>query len=348
MIGAKAPKVGAGLVAVAAALFAAAIGLSDSAADVDANSKVFAMALVGAAGLSLGVAAIAGFIALKNGVTGPMRALSIALCVAPALLGLGLGWRVYGEMESAKEAAAQAKPGVAKPRAGPPAKVALDPKEDAPTPDVKSAPVARVLFDLDPNADRDAFKKGTWFIALDGEPLLLTAGHLFGPYAALEGRLTTPLSPDARAAIAGTATFDGPLGTATQGAPLRVKGRAHVRVDADLASFRFENAAKIFPLPKGSVGAPFQLAAVPSPGSPVWVVTLDGDVPSAHKAVVASAGNVVAAYLDQPLVTFDGVSGAPIVDKDGNAVAVFIGKSMSKNGAVVVGTPLLGVLSPSK
>ncbi len=348
MIGAKAPKVGAGLVAVAAALFAVAIGVSDGAVDADAGSKVLAMGLVGAAGISLGIAAIAGFIALKNGATGPTRMLSIALCVAPALLGLGLGWRVYGEMERAKEAAEQPRPGVAKPRAGPPAKVPLDPQADAAAPDVGRAPVARVLFDLDPNADGDAFKKGTWFLALDGEPLLLTAGHLFGPYAGLEGRLKTPMSAADRASIAGTATFDGPLGKATQGAPLRVKGQAHVRSDADLASFRFANADKIFPLPGDTIGAPFQLAAVPSPGNPVWVVTLQGEVPTAHKAVVASAGNVVAAYLDQSLPTFDGLSGAPIIDKEGNAVAVFIGKSNSKDGTVVVGTPLLGVLSPAK
>ena len=339
----KAPKIGAIALGIAVLTFVVALfGLPAS----EGETNVLGLAMVGVAGLLVGVGGIAGFYALRQGVTGGARWLSVGLAVMPALLGVGLATSVALQMR-AMEDAVSARPLPQRgpvtstsdtSRGGPPAKVELIPAFDATAPTFGLPAALRVQFSIqnpgDVVTDRNAFTKGTWFLAnVEQSVRLVTAGHLFGPFAGLSSEMNAAQ----RMAVVGDVTLAG------QDAARRVLGVALSDTNADIAGFAFAEPTPLAEL--RATAEVLHLAAVPEVGAPVWVLVDVQGTTTAFKAVVAARSGVVAAYMLDARPDFAGVSGAPIVDAQGRAVAVFIGKSESREDVVIVGTPLLGAFA---
>lgn len=336
------------------------------------GSAVFALAIGSAALFERGflartipavllvTAAVLGFLALRRGASGAKKLLALALCVVPMVVSVAYVGTVYLALQGleratatatartleaarkgVRQAAAKKKTGQSSTTAGPPPRVAANPSfaHEAPVAVIKSpsAAVVRAAFHIASANGGGTFTKGTWFFVQHEKRIAaVTAGHLFGPFSGLDGVFKMLLTPTERGALQGQihAVTDGlgAFGGPAFGIPLGDDA-------GDIAAFDFTAGMA----PNGDV-TPLRLAAVPPPGAPVWLAHLDASSKlRLAPAIVAAQSPVVVAYLSGPAPNFDGVSGAPLVDGDGNVVAVFIGKSAVAGENIIVGTPVSGL-----
>jgi hypothetical protein len=208
--------------------------------------------------------------------------------------------------------------------------------------------VVRPVFVL---RDKRTIRAGTAFGATvdGGEPLLLSALHLFGDAGGLEGEIPPARIPDV---VAGVALFDmgygrqvGSAGPALlrDGFPLGTRGDDYT---GDLVAFRLAK--------QSGIGTAPLAAANPDTGARVWLVgrefTRPGAMAALYPAVVSEAADKGLLITMDSRVDLSGFSGAPAINAQGEIVGMTLGGGQQGGKQLAVLNPVaamrerLGVL----
>ncbi|WP_299407665.1 serine protease [Acaryochloris sp. IP29b_bin.148] len=176
------------------------------------------------------------------------------------------------------------------------------------------------------------FGAGTAFVvSQDNAVFLLTAHHLFGPAGGLDREYTWSEMPTF------SASGENPLSkvsvVAGQALPVKgARGMQGTQVNADLA---------IFPVQSNSQVHAMSLAtALPQVSDEVWLIgEVIGSSEYKHKAVVDQVSKEGIYYRFDNKIELRATSGAPIVDKKGQVVAMNLGGGEYQGAVMGIGNP---------
>jgi len=178
------------------------------------------------------------------------------------------------------------------------------------------------------------FGAGTGFVvSQDNAVFLLTAHHLFGPAGGLDRDYEWSEMPK----LVSGASGENPLGkvSVVAGKALPVKGARGMQgtqVNADLA---------IFPVQAESQVHTMTLAkTLPQVGDEVWLIgEVVGSSEYKHKAVVDQVSQDAIYYRFTNNIELRATSGAPIVDGQGQVVAMNLGGGEHQGAIMGIGNP---------
>lgn len=208
-----------------------------------------------------------------------------------------------------------------------------------------AAPVVPAHVVLKPTfmSGYDSFSGGTAFLCrVPGreKPLLLTAHHLFGPACGLERDLTWQEAPQTYLAVTGLSIAD-PTVTVTSTRPLVIPGAR----GSDDNGYAEDVAAYETSLP--SIRATLSLATTP-PKEGDWVF-LHGrqrgktELEMLPAQVIASAAAELVYRFKATKVALAGTSGAPVLNSQGEVVAINVGGGEQDGATLGMGNPAASV-----
>lgn len=178
------------------------------------------------------------------------------------------------------------------------------------------------------------FGAGTAFVvSQDNAVFLLTAHHLFGPAGGLDREYEWSEIPK----LVSGASGENPLGqvsVVTEKA-LSVKGARGMKgtqVNADLAIFPVKAESQVHAMPLAPT--------LPKVGDDVWLIgEVIGSSEYKHKAIVDQVSKEGLYYRFDNKIELRATSGAPIVDKKGQVVAMNLGGGEYQGAIMGIGNP---------
>ncbi|MCB9763044.1 MAG: trypsin-like peptidase domain-containing protein [Alphaproteobacteria bacterium] len=204
-------------------------------------------------------------------------------------------------------------------------------------PQVPDGAVLRPTFTVDRILEYSA---GTAFVTeLDGQPLVLSALHLFGPAAGLTRQFSAAELPGRTRLVGRDAFTNKKVVVTADQRPLPLAYPWADDVGGDIVAFdltvdekgRAGGRKPVAPLPLGD--------ACPEVGAPVWLAARAAGAGAAdrvHPATVVACDPVTLSYaFGSATLQLQATSGAPILDREGRVVGLHLGGLT--DGAEVVG-----------